>query len=37
LGSSTGRLVRFLAADPALWTKVNRERERRGMPKLKAS
>lgn len=36
LGLSTGRLIRTLAADPPLWTKVNQERQRRALHPLKA-
>ena len=33
-GVSTGRMVRLLAADPALWQAVNRAREDRGLKRL---
>ncbi|MFA4944488.1 MAG: peptide chain release factor-like protein [Lentisphaeria bacterium] len=34
-GVSTGRLVRLLARDPALWQALNRERARAGLPLLR--
>lgn len=36
LSLSTGRLIRLLARDPFAWRKVNEEREKRGMPVLRA-
>lgn len=35
MGTSTGRLVRVLAADPALWQRVNRGRRRYGLSLLR--
>lgn len=34
LGTSTGRLVRWLAGQPALWAEVNRQRHQRGLRPL---
>jgi len=34
LATSTGKLVAFLRADPALWTHTNRQRQDRGMRAL---
>jgi len=35
IGLSTGKLVKLLAADPALWKTVNRKREERGLKRLR--
>ena len=35
LGVSTGRLTKLLARDPRAWTKLNSERVKRNLPKLK--
>ncbi len=35
LGLSTGRLIRLLERDPAVWQRINEAREKRGMKKLR--